>query len=156
MREKTIAQQHAERISPARVHRRLPATALGFVHDVVVHERGDVDQLDDDGKIDMSGVEFAGGAAGQEREQRSQTFSASADGVGNVTLNRRIERGGLACDPRVRLDRFAVARAAPLAPVDRDEEPGALIAGRTSGRNFHKRRIEGRLMACQSNTSRDF
>ena len=41
----------AQRISPARVHRRLGAAPFRFVHDVVVHEGGDVNQLDDHRQI---------------------------------------------------------------------------------------------------------
>ena len=53
--EETIAHENAERISPARVHSRLGASALRFIDDVVVHERGDVDQLHDHRQIEMKG-----------------------------------------------------------------------------------------------------
>ena len=66
MSEQTIAQQNAERISPARIDRRLRAPPFRFVHDVVMHERGDVNQLDDDGEIDMPGGTCPARAAGQQ------------------------------------------------------------------------------------------
>ena len=54
MREKHIAEQNAERISPARIDRRLGAAAFRFVHDVVVHEGGEVDQFHDHREIEMA------------------------------------------------------------------------------------------------------
>ena len=42
MREKAIAQKNTERISPARIHGWLSATALGLIQNVVVNERGDM------------------------------------------------------------------------------------------------------------------
>jgi hypothetical protein len=38
---------------------------------------------------------LASRAAGQERNQRPQTFPASADGVGDVTFNGRVKGGRL-------------------------------------------------------------
>jgi hypothetical protein len=73
----------------------LGASSLGFVHNVVVHQRRHVNQFNNYGKIDVSGVNLTSRAAGQERNQRSQTFSVSADGVGDVTLNGRIKSGRL-------------------------------------------------------------
>ena len=40
VREKGIAQQHAQGIAPASVQGWLAATALRFIHDVVVHQSG--------------------------------------------------------------------------------------------------------------------
>ena len=63
--EKAIAQEDAQRISPAGVDGRLRAPAFGFIHDVVVHEGGDVDQLDDHGQIEMRRGNSAAGATAQ-------------------------------------------------------------------------------------------
>ena len=41
-----VAGQHALGISPVRVGRRAPAPGLGLVDDVVVHQRGGVNDLD--------------------------------------------------------------------------------------------------------------
>ena len=68
MRKKPIAQQDAERISPARVQRRLGATPLRFIHDVVVDERRDVDQLHNYRKIDMFRCDLADHTAAQQRD----------------------------------------------------------------------------------------
>ena len=53
VRKKHVAEEDAERIAPARVHRRLRAAAFRVVHDVVVHQRREVNQFHDDREIDM-------------------------------------------------------------------------------------------------------
>ena len=81
----------------------LGTPSLGFVHNVVVHQRRDVNQFNNHGQIDVSGVDLAGRAAGQKRNQRPQTFSVSADGVADVTLDRWIKSGRLFNDSFVDL-----------------------------------------------------
>ena len=61
--KQAIAQQHAERISPARIHRRLGPAPFRFVHGVVMHQGGDVNQLDDHRQIEMTGRDPAARAA---------------------------------------------------------------------------------------------
>ena len=95
MREKTIAQKNAERIAPARVQGWLPPTPLGLIHDVVVHERGDVNEFDDHGKIDVARVDFASCAAGEKSKKRAQTFTPTADGIGHITFDVGIKSGRL-------------------------------------------------------------
>ena len=63
-----------------------------------MHERGDVNQFHDHGKIDMCAFHFAGRSAREKREHWPQTFPATADRIRNVTFNRRIERGRLRDD----------------------------------------------------------
>src|SRR5436190_24395971 len=64
--EQTIAEQHAQGISPAGVDRRLGPTPLGLVHDVIVNEGGDMDQLDDHGQIEMARSDFAARSSAQK------------------------------------------------------------------------------------------
>src|SRR6266699_6642267 len=52
-----------------------------------MHECGEVDQLDDHRKIDMTRIDLAGCAPGEKRHQRSKTFAASADRVGHIAFN---------------------------------------------------------------------
>jgi hypothetical protein len=59
-----------------------------------------VDQLDNDGEIEMPGGHSAAGSATQQRHQGPEAFAAAADGVGDVTFHGRVERGGLLRDPR--------------------------------------------------------
>ncbi len=91
MCKEAIAQQNAQRISPARISSRLRATALGFVHHVVVHQRRDVNEFHNHGKINMSRVDLSGCATSQKRQQRPQTFAPAADCVRNVAFDCRIE-----------------------------------------------------------------
>ena len=70
MCKEAIAQQNAQRISPARIRSRLRSTSLCFVHYVVVYQRRDVDEFNDHRKIDMSRVYLSGCATGQKRQQR--------------------------------------------------------------------------------------
>jgi hypothetical protein len=44
-----VAEQHRDVVAPPRVHGQPAAAQLGLVDDVVVHERGGVDELDDRG-----------------------------------------------------------------------------------------------------------
>ena len=91
MREKAIAQKNAERVSPARVHGRLAAAPLGLIHDIVVHECGDMNEFDDYRKVEMARINLARCTAGQKGKKWSQTFAASAYGIGHIAFDRGIE-----------------------------------------------------------------
>ena len=54
VREKDVAQQDAERVSPARVDRRLGTAAFRLVHDVVVHEGREMNQFHDHREIEVT------------------------------------------------------------------------------------------------------
>jgi hypothetical protein len=93
--EEAITEQNAQGISPAGVDGGLGPSPFGFIHDVVMDKRCDMDELDDYGQIDVAGANAASGSTAQERHQRSQAFSAAPDRIRDVTLDRRIERGRL-------------------------------------------------------------
>src|SRR5919106_58124 len=99
MCEKTIAQKNAERIAPAGIQGGLPPPTLGLIHDIVVHEGGDVDEFDDDSKIDMSRIDFSGCATGQKGKQRPQTFTAATNSISHITLDIGIKSRRLLDDP---------------------------------------------------------
>src|SRR6184192_3555824 len=103
MREETVAQQNTERISPARVRGRLRTTPHGFIHHVVVHERGDVDELHNHSKIDVVGMNSTAGAGSQKSQKRAKAFAATADGIHNVTFESRIEGCSLLCNALLHL-----------------------------------------------------
>jgi hypothetical protein len=54
VREKDVAKENAKRVAPACVDGRLGTAPFRIVHDVVVHESGEVNQFDDDGEIEMA------------------------------------------------------------------------------------------------------
>src|SRR5438046_6367238 len=91
MCKQAIAQQNAQRISPARVRSRLCSTSLCFIHHVVMYQRRDVDEFHNHRKIDMSWVDLSGCATCQKRQQRPQTFSPASDCVHDVALDCRVE-----------------------------------------------------------------
>ena len=68
-----------------------------------MNERGDVNQFNDNGQVYVFRVDFAGGSASQQRDERPQTFSAATDGVCNIGLNGRVERRRLFCNAGVDL-----------------------------------------------------
>ena len=139
LREKAIAQKHAQRISPARVDGGLGAAPFGLVHNVVVDEGGDVDQLHDHRQVEMPGRNSAAGAPAEQRDQRAQPFPAGADRIGDVTFQCRIERSRLPRDPRfdffqLRLHRCSYPGQSAIA---RDR------GGSRIGKNFHEPTIGG-------------
>ena len=103
MCEQTVAQQNAKRISPARVRGELSAPPFRFIHHVVVHERGDVDELHDYGKIDMIRADLAGSAACEKSQKRAKAFAATADCIYNIAFKRRIKSRRLLCNARLYL-----------------------------------------------------
>src|SRR2546430_16548682 len=89
MREETVAEQNAKRISPARVRGGLSAPPFRFIHHVVVHERGDVDELHDYGKIDMIQADLAGRTACEKSQKRARAFATPPHSTHNPASNRR-------------------------------------------------------------------
>src|SRR5438093_11245268 len=103
MREETIAQQNAQRISPAGVRGGLGATSLCFIHHIVMYKRGDVDELNDDGKINVVRVDLARSAAGQKRQNWPKSFAATPNCIHNIAFERRIKSRRLLCDSHLPL-----------------------------------------------------
>ena len=62
-----------------------------------------MDEFNDHGEIDMSGIDLSGGAAGKQSQQRSKTFTAAADRVDDVTFDCGIECRGLLRNARLDL-----------------------------------------------------
>src|SRR5467141_3472376 len=103
MREETVTEQNAERISPARVRGGLRTTPLRFVHHVVVHEGGDMDELHDDGKIDVVRIDSTGGAACEKSQKWAKAFAATAYCVDDIAFERRIKSRRLLCNAHLHL-----------------------------------------------------
>ena len=100
--EEAIAQEDGDGVAPLGVGRGLGAAFFRAIHDVVMDQGGGVDELQDDGEVEVAGVDLAGGAAGQEGEGGAEPLAAALAGVGDVGLDGGIERRGPAgrCAPR--------------------------------------------------------
>ena len=61
----------------------------------------DVNHLDNDGQIDVTGGNVPGSSARQERQHWPQPFTTLIADIGHVTLDRRIKRSRLLADPRL-------------------------------------------------------
>ena len=128
-----------KRVTPARVHRRLAATPLRFIHDVVVHQRCDMDQLEDDGEIHVRvDVIWPVAPPLSKRDERAQTLALPANRISDVAFDRRIELGCLLLDPHFHLIEMDLHGACNLRQRSRSERVG----GRLACENFHTRRIE--------------
>jgi hypothetical protein len=66
-----------------------------LIHHVVVHQRGDVDKLNDHGEIDVSRIDGASGAAGKQSQQWPKPFAPTAHRIGDVAFDCWIEGRGL-------------------------------------------------------------
>ena len=99
MGKESVTQKDSDGISPLGIRRGLVAAEFRPVHDVIVNERGDVDELEDHSQIDMAGSDFSGCAGRKESESGPQTLSTSAANVGHIALHGRIKGLRLSSDP---------------------------------------------------------
>src|SRR5581483_1776415 len=76
----------------------LPAALVGTVENVVVHQSGGVNELEDDGEIEVAGADVAGGAAGEEGEGGAEALAVALDRVGDVAFHGGVEGAGLLAD----------------------------------------------------------
>ena len=111
MRKKAVSEQDGNRVPPFRVGGRLVAPELGTIHDVVVHKRRDMDQLQNHRKVDMGLSNCSGSTCREQREGRSQPLAAGPANIGDVAFDRRVKRLRLIQNPafnrgQVRLDQL--------------------------------------------------
>jgi hypothetical protein len=81
----------------------LRSALLCFVHYVVMHQRGDVNKLNDHRKIDMPGIDFSGGTACKQGQHGPKAFTPASDRIQDVTFNCGIECRGLLRNTRLDL-----------------------------------------------------
>ena len=98
------------------------ASAFRLIHDVVVDQRREVNQLDDDREIEMARDQRTSGTPTEQRHERAQAFAAAPNGIGDITFNRRIELSGLRRNAAIhfvelRLDRLEDATQRTRHPV---------------------------------------
>jgi len=99
VREKAVAKQNGNRVSPLRVHRRLPAPLVGPIQDVIVNERRRMNEFNDHSEIKVTWTDVSSGAACEQREGGTKALSVAFDGIRHISLNRRVERSRLRADP---------------------------------------------------------
>jgi hypothetical protein len=68
-----------------------------------MHQRGNVNELNDHGEVDMSRIDLPCGAAGEQSQQRPKAFTPAADSVNDVTFDCGIECRGLLSNARLDL-----------------------------------------------------
>ena len=98
MGKETVTQKDSDGISPLGIRGGLVAAEFRPVHDVIVNERGDVDELEDHSQIDMAGSDFSGCAGRKESESRAKAFSPSPANIRHIALDGRIKQLGLSAD----------------------------------------------------------
>src|SRR4051812_34428006 len=95
MGKEAISQEHGDGITPFRVGGGLPASGVRSVQDIVVHQRGRMDEFENHRQIEMAGIDIARGAAREESQRWAQALPVTLDGIGNVALDRGVEGSGL-------------------------------------------------------------
>ena len=98
MGEQAVAEQDADGVAPLGIRSGLSAPDFRAVHDIVINQRGGVDQLQHHGQVDMAGADVPRRSPRQQSESGAQTFSPAFAGVRYVSLNARIEFPGLLLD----------------------------------------------------------
>ena len=91
MSEEAVSQQNADGISPFGVGGRLITPQLRPIHDIVMNKSRDVNHLNNDGEIDVSGGNVPGSPARQERQNRPQPLTTLLAEISHVTLDRRVK-----------------------------------------------------------------
>ena len=72
-----VAGEHGDVVAPLRVHRLPPAAHVGIVDDVVVDERGGVDELDHRGVEDRARAGVAAQPRGHQQHRRAHALAAA-------------------------------------------------------------------------------
>ena len=56
-----------------------------------MHECGDVNEFHDHGEVNVSGIDPARCAPGEQSQERPKTFATAADRINDIPFDRRIE-----------------------------------------------------------------
>lgn len=95
MSEETIPEQDRQGVTPLRIDGRLVAPNVGSVHNVVMHQSGQMDELHNNGQVDVTGADRTGRGTGQQGDDRAKAFAAAAAGVLEIALDGRVKGFGL-------------------------------------------------------------
>ena len=80
-RQEEVAEEHGDFVLPERVDREQPTAALGFVYDIVVHERGGVQELDERGGAVALFGDTAAELGREEHERRAYLLALLPEDV---------------------------------------------------------------------------
>ena len=157
MGEQRIAEENADRIAPLGIDRRTLPAQVGAIHDVVMHQRRDMDQFDDHGQINVTGGDFSRGPAGQQGQGRTQPLARRSAHVVHVTFHRRIESPRLGPDALLHAVEMRIDQLERLLEprqgggIDRDISGLGRIhdKGFTRGRRFQMRGPPQRTFLCR-------
>ncbi len=98
MAEEAVAEQDAQRGPPLRAGGGQAAPGVGTVHQVVVDEGRDVDELENAAEFDMIFRHLVDGAGGQGCECRSDALAGRPGNVGDVVFDPGVEGSCLFTD----------------------------------------------------------
>src|SRR5690606_17291445 len=125
-----ITDQDAGGIAEHRIGGTAAAAHAGFVHHVIVQQRGRMDELDDGGGRDVVVAAVAGRTGRQQRDQRAQALAA-----GNDVLGHLVDQEHLRLQPGTdqRIDAAAVLGGQRLYVGEVTEGGGAGRGGKLCG-----------------------
>jgi hypothetical protein len=79
----------------------LAAPGAGFVNYVIMHQGGQVNELNNNGQVEVMRVDPPGGTAGQQDQGRSQALAAGVQDVAQVFPHFRVKMLRLLGNPRL-------------------------------------------------------
>jgi len=104
MGKQHVAHQHGRRRAIDALSRAASATKIRPIHDVVMHERGQMHHLDNGRGADESGGNGFGLApAAEKNERRSKAFAAGIEAISGKFTNFRLEGRKLRAEHAVEL-----------------------------------------------------
>ena len=142
--EEAVSQQDTETAAPFGNSGRLSATNVGTVHDVVVNQRCDVDEFENDGEARMAFMRAAGSTASKHGESRADPFAGSFADVAHISFDTGIERTCLFEDGR-----FHAFQVCPHEMKRKDR-----VAGANDGDRHGKLAIPSTTAGASSNAVR--
>ena len=144
--KETIAGEHGNFVAPIGRERGPAAANLGAVHHIIVHQRSEVDHLNNHRRARVLGIEPARCATAQGHQQRSQLFALAAQRVLHEGGDLRIKGIHL----RLQLARHLIEewlhRFAQLLPVQRRRGVG--LFGEHLGKNIAREESGVEGMVC--------
>ncbi len=140
--EEAIAKEHRQFRAPFRDSGRLAAPFAGAVHDVVMNQRGEMDEFHHDGEVDMGRSRLACRLRGEQNKRGADALAAAFERVADVTRNAGIEFLHLKLQPLLDFVEIAADRAELGVKIEllgksrkcaMNRFPGKITEGKRSG-----------------------